>query len=303
MISSSDLLGLRVLAAVVKEGTVQAAADRLSITQSAVSNALAKLRISAGDPLLVRVGNRSQPTQKARQLAETTLPFLDDAKALLHANERIDPAKLGGRFTIGMPDYLEQLLAPPLFSRLRTNAPKTKLAFRRTSAESANDLIDAGDIDLALTRIDHIPSWQHGDVIIQERFVVIYAKATLPPLRRLSLDEFVQANHAMVSFTTRGEGQIDRVLRQLGRSRQVVVTASSFSALADIVQDAPLIASVPHPVGYRLCQKNDLHVAEIGFPVPAIDVTLLHSRIRSSDPALQWVMQQIRDTVDDIDAF
>lgn len=303
MISPSDLLGLRVLAAVVQEGSVQGAADRLAVTQSAVSNALAKLRVRAGDPLLVRVGNRHQPTFRARRLAEKTAPFLDEAETLLHARDAFDPAALSRRFVIGMPDYLEQLIAPSLFRRLIAAAPKMTLAFRRASAESVHRLIDSGEIDLAVSRMEQPPPWQRGTVVVRERFVVIHAKGARPSAEAISLDAFAGAKHAMVSFTTRGEGQIDDALRKLGRSREVVVAVSSFAILADIVKGSELIASVPHPVAYRLGRTHDLACAEFGFSVPPIDVTMLHAEIHSSDPALQWLMQKVEETIDATKAF
>lgn len=298
MITNSELLSLRVLVAVVEEASVSRAALRLHVTQPAVSNALARLRVRLNDPLFVKVGRHNVATERARHLVQAVAAQLQGIESALGVAAEFDPARTRQRFTLGLPDYLETLLAPELLARTLRVAPHASLSFRRASAESLSAALDGNQIDLALSRTDALPRWQNARKLFDERFVVLHSRRTLAPTTRLSLAQFLSRPHAMVSFTGQGPGQMDAALAAKGKERTVVALASSFSALGAMVARAPVIASVPHPIGQHLARVHRLCASEIGFAVAPIPISLVRIAARTSDTALNWFSQLVVDSLD-----
>jgi LysR family transcriptional regulator, mexEF-oprN operon transcriptional activator len=296
-IPSADLLNLRVLAVVVQEGSVSRAAQSLHVTQPAVSNALAKLRQRLNDPLFIKVGRRIVPTERARLLAHEAKTHLHALQGAMGSASVFTPTKATQRFMIGVPDYLETLLAPLLLARILQAAPHASIAFKRHSAEDLSAALDLNQIDLALSRTDDIPPWQNAQHVLTERFVVLHSSRTMPATTRLSMAQFLHQSHAMVTFTGEGKGQMDALLATKGKERRVVVLVSSFSSLAEIVKQAPVIASVPHPIGYRMAKMHRLCVSEFGFKVQPIAIKLVRTRARAGDGALNWFTQIVKESL------
>ena len=301
--SAAELVALRALVSVVREGSVAAAAERLSVSQPAISNALAKLRDRCRDPLVVRVGNAVRFTPRAKVLAEHFGPVLEALPGLLSGGGRFLPSEHAGHVALGMPDYLEQLLAGPFLARLRGKAPLLTISFRRASAETAPDMIEDGGVDVALTRSGRVPDWLSSEVWLRERFVALYAPGTLPRRKVLSAQDLLRRDHVRVSFTGRGPSQLDEALALLGHERRVVATASTFAAVGALVRDSALVACVPHPIAAALCDQFGLLSAELGFPVAPIDVSLLRARLRENDPVLDLVESVLRDAVAETPGF
>jgi LysR family transcriptional regulator, mexEF-oprN operon transcriptional activator len=302
IIPNADLLGLRVLATVIQEGGVSQAARSLHVTQPAVSNALAKLRLRLNDPLFVKVGRQIEPTTRAKLLVAETMPHLRALQAAMGEASVFVAAKTRQRFVIGLPDYLETLIAPLLVSRSLEAAPQASIAFRRNSAEDLSAALDRNEIDLALSRTDDVPRWQYAEHVFSERFVVVHSPHTMAASARLTVAQFLRHPHAMVTFTGEGEGQMDTLLSARGKKRRVVALVSSFSALAEIVSQAPLIASVPHPIAYRMAKTHGLSISEFEFKVQPIAIKLVRTRARESDKSLNWLARLVVDSLTQLDA-
>jgi LysR family transcriptional regulator, mexEF-oprN operon transcriptional activator len=293
LIDTALLQQLRVLSAVVSEKSVAAAAKRLNVSQPAVSNALARLRDRTGDPLIVKVGNTSVPTTRALQIAQVSLPALSAMLGVVDTATSFKPERVIGIVRVGMPDYLEHILAPDLYCTIQSSAPKLRLVMRNCNAESVSSQLDSGDIDLGLTMVRGVPTWQVATPMFKERFVCLVPRQLAPRSNRLSLTAFLDYSHAIVSFQGDIKGQIDMALEQVGKQRQVVATATSFCSLGALLGRAELVACVPHPIAQYLAKVFDLVVFPLPVNAPAIQVSLCEARARTGEGMLSWLRQQL----------
>jgi LysR family transcriptional regulator, mexEF-oprN operon transcriptional activator len=297
LIDTAQLQQLRVLAAVVSEGSVALAAKRLHVTQPAISNALAKLRQSTGDPLIIKTGHKIVPTSRAVQIVQVVTPALSAIQSVVTTNTHFSPDKAQGQIRLGMPDYLESILAPAICQRLRAVAPKLQLIMRPCNAQTVSAQLDSGDIDFGLTLAPPLPHWQLATVLFEERFVCLMPAQLAKPKRKFTLAEFVALPQAMVSFQGDVAGQIDLALQALGQQRKVVATATTFSSLGELLSRSELIACVPSPIAPRLAKAFRLKISPVPFAIAPIPISLCESRARIGDGMLAWMKQQLADCI------
>jgi DNA-binding transcriptional LysR family regulator len=293
LIDTALLQQLRMLSAVVSEKSVAAAAKNLHVTQPAVSNALARLRKKTGDPLVVKVGNQAVPTLRALQIAQVVLPAMAAMLEVVETAVRFKPAEASGEIRIGMPDYLELLLGPALACVIQDLAPGLRMIMRPCNAETVSGQLDSNDIDLGLTMVKQLPAWQQGIPLFEERFVCLIPDSIAPRSRKLSLDAFLQYSHAMVSFQGHATGQIDAALNAIKQKRNLVATATTFSALGELLYRAKLVACVPHPIAPRLASLFKLSVFPLPIKVKPIQIQLCISQARKSEGMLSWVQEEL----------
>ena len=157
-----DLNLLRVLDALLRERNVSRAAERLSLSQPAVSNALNRLRELLDDPLLVRAGRAMQPTPRALALEAPIRHALQQIEHSLIAGEAFDPARSQQRFRIAVTDYVELVCMPALMRRLAEHAPGIQLAIQHLTPTLPVEALDNGEVDLVLGRFLDVPSYAAG---------------------------------------------------------------------------------------------------------------------------------------------
>ena len=147
-ISRIDLNLLVVLEAIYTEGGLTRAAERLHVTQPAVSYALGRLRELLGDPLFVRQGHGMAPTPFMRTMIEPLRQALRGIEAVLNDMQHFDPATAERRFTLGCRDTLESLVLPRLLNRITRAAPRVELATVHFSRRDAKADLVSGRLDL-----------------------------------------------------------------------------------------------------------------------------------------------------------
>jgi LysR family transcriptional regulator, mexEF-oprN operon transcriptional activator len=297
IIDTALLQQLRVLAAVVSERSVAGAANRLHVTQPAVSNALARLRTKVRDPLIVKVGNQATPTARAIQIAQVAMPALAAMHQVIERTASFVPESAKDTIRLGMPDYLEHIIAPVFLRRLRESAPNLTLILRPCNAESVSEQLDSGDLDLGLTMARPLPSWQRASPLFEETFICLIPNALAPKGNALTLAKFLSFSHAMVSFRGVGQGQVDVALARIGKQRRMAATATSFGALGELLASAKLVACVPHPIAPRLSKMYGLRTFALPFAIPSIQMSLCEANARSGEAKLNWVRQQIIECV------
>ena len=307
MIRNSDLLALKVLAAVIKAGSISQAATALHVTQPAVSNALAKLRLSLKDELFIKQGRRQIPTERAKAIAIKAERYFSDLYNEMHQGSVFNAEKSQRTFSIGLPDYLELLIAPKLIAQIRLKAPEVRIFFRRNSADDLLGAFERGEIDLAISKVDELVPWLHATHLLTEHFLAVGARETFDHHsinhQTISLKQFIKVPQAMVSFTGEGLGQVDAFLQTQKLVRRNLVRVSSFNALAQVLLENPLIAVVPHPIAAHMMRAFNIENRKLGFKIKTIEVHLIRSKTQDSDAALLWLSQLIIESVQVIEAF
>jgi DNA-binding transcriptional LysR family regulator len=289
-----DLNLLVALDALLKEQSVTRAADRLALTQPTVSAMLARLRKLFGDPLFVRTQRGILPTPRALALAPTLTQWLSEAHDLV-AGEQFEPATARITASLSANDYIQSALIVSFIERLRRAAPHARLAVRNPPTSEVTSMLAEGALDLCVTTTPEITTPDlPSRVLYEERYVAV-VRSSHPLKKRVTLDQFCQYPHVMVSPTEGGfVGPTDEALARVGRKRRVVVSAPGFLILPELLKVDDLIAVVPERVLRGRLAGLRTFVPPVA--VPGFSVILLwHQRVHN-DAAHRWMRELLATT-------
>ena len=289
-----DLNLLVTLEALLAEQNVTKAANRLHLSQPAVSAQLSRLRDLFDDPLLIPAQRGMTPTAKALELLDPLRHALDQVRAALAEHRHFDPGNAKLTLAIACTDYLQAVVARPLAVALRKEAPGVRIALRHLDPPQLEAQMVRGDVDLALMTPEHGPGSLRARRLFDERYVLIGRKRH-PGLRRgLTAEEFARLDHVIVSlrggdFTT----PVDDGLAALGYQRNVVLSAASFLIVPEIVSHSNFVALVPE----RLVRdrRDELKIVECPFPVPGFTVSMLWHERNHGHSGQRWVRETVME--------
>ncbi len=286
-----DLNLLRVLDALLSEGSVAGAAERLHLSAPAVSRSLGRLRRSLDDPLFVRAGRSLVPTPRAVELRADVRAALDAAVEALLPSPDVDPANLQRRFVISARDVLVARVGIALLPLIEAQAPGVDIAFMPDTNEL--DLLRNGDTDLDLGDSPGVTSDLESEALFEDRFVIVVRRGHTLAERPITLERYAAAHHLSVSQRARGRGPVDDALATRGLARDRITTVPSAVAAVHMVAVTDLVALVPTSVVQAF---DNLDVVAIDLPLAAPPVTISqtwHKR-HTADPAHQWLRRLIR---------
>lgn len=293
-----DLNLLRVLDALLENGSVAGAAKALHLSPPAVSRSLARLRSVVGDPLFVRAGRSLVPTDVAIGLREPARRALEAAVAVLSPAPASDPARIERRFALCAEDAVVAALAVPLITRIRAMAPGVEVDFIRGDPDTIGKF-RSGTIDL---RIDaHVE--QHHDieseVIFTDRFVAAVRRGHPLLEGPMTAKRFAEAHHITVSPKGKRTGPIDHALADVGLSREHITTVPTFVVAAHLVAATDLVGSLPHSIVSLMARSLPIEAVTLPVAVPDFDLNLIWHRRDQHDVAHQWIRLQILESFDD----
>jgi DNA-binding transcriptional LysR family regulator len=288
-----DLNLLVVFETLMAERHVGRAAQRLSVSQSAVSHALSRLRELFGDPLFARHPKGIEPTKRSLALGPRVADVLNRARAVLVSSPPFNPNR-PHRFTIGHTDGSISILVA-LMNRLRSTAPNIELHVRRVDADGVVGAIDRQELDLALavmppsrppTRIARVPAYAI-------RYVCI-ARRGHPALRkpRLSPEEFASLPHLAISPRGERTNRVDDLLSEAGLRRNTVMSIPHFLAAPLIVARTDLVAIIDEAIALLFVADAGLMKFELPAKLPPITIDVLVAAVRIEESALKWLRQQ-----------
>lgn len=290
-----DLNLLVTLDALLTEHNATRAAERLHLSQPAVSVQLAKLREIFGDPLLLPGARGMRPTARADELR---LPLREALKVLEQAvapSSPFDPAQANHTWRVAASDYIESTVLLPALPQLRSSAPGTRLALLGLNPLTFARQAEQADIDLAFHIDAEAPSNLRSRKMFTEHFVLAGRKGHPRLKSRLTLARFCELEHAIVSPDGGGfHGMADTALAESGMTRRVVLSVPHFLILESVLAKTELVAMVPS----RLVRDNQaLQLVEPPIEVPGFEIVMLwHERVHR-DPAHQWLRDQIAQSV------
>lgn len=278
---------LRLLLAVLETGSITRAAERLGLSQSAVSHGVQRLRGLLGDPLFVPSGRGIVPTARAQALAQPARELLAALERFARA-EAFDPTRWHATLTIAANDLQRDVLLPALLARLRAQAPGIALR-----------IIPSGVPDPALLREERAqmlitPRPPAGSDLLQQRlfedrYVVFYDAAVRAA--PASLADYQAAEHVTVVYDPPRTLEIDDWLLRQGVARRLRVTVPSFAGLAAFVRGSDLLATAPSRLGQGLMQG--LAWTPPPLPCPPLPMYAVWHRRYHDDPAHRWLRQQL----------
>ena len=283
-----DLNLLVILDALLDERHVSRAAERLAMTQPAVSHALNRLRDLLGDPLLVRTGNQMQLTRRAFELAGPLRKILGDVRRLVLGDD-FDPASAELELRLGMSDYGAWVVLPALLPILRREAPGIHLDVRQASRLGMAEQVASGELDGALGVFPLLPEELRVQRLFEERFVCLCAVDTLAGRQRMDLDDYLAAPHLRVALQQSPAEEIDSHLEKLGRRRQVAATVPHFSVAPGLLAGTDLVLTIAERMLPDDLETHGLASFEAPLQLARFDFVQIWSETSEDDPARRWL--------------
>lgn len=291
--STPDLNLLVTLDVLLAEGSVARAAQRLRLSPSAMSRALARLRETTGDPLLVRAGRGLVPTPRALELRERVGRIVEDAQAVLRPAEALDLEQLVRTFTLRTSEGFAESFGPDLIARLGRQAPGVRLRFVQKPDKDSAPLRD-GTVDLETGVVGGTTGPEvRAQALFRDRFIGVVRLGHPLCEREMTPSLYAAGQHIYVSRRGLDKGPIDEALNALGLERQIATIVSGFSTALQLARNSDLIASVPERHTGAL--RAGMHSFPLPVPTPEITVSLLWHPRMDADPAHRWLRGCVRD--------
>lgn len=290
--TTPDLNLLATLDVLLAEGNVARAAQRLRLSPSAMSRALARLREATGDPLLVRAGRGLVPTPRALELRERVGQLVQEAQAVLRPAEKLNLRQLVRTFTLRTSDGFVENFGPGLIARVSEEAPGVRLRFVQKLDKDSTPLRD-GTVDLETGVVGDTTSPEvRTRALFNDRFIGVVRAGHALSHGQLTPLRYASGRHILVSRRGLDKGPIDEALKALGLEREIATTVGGFSAALALARSSDLIATVPEQHTRNL--RSGMH----GFPLPVVtpEITvamLWHPRM-DADSAHQWLRACVR---------
>jgi DNA-binding transcriptional LysR family regulator len=291
--SKPDLNLLVTLDVLLAEGNVSRAAKRLRLSPSAMSRALARLRETTSDPLLVRAGRGLVPTPRALEIRERVSQLVEDAETVLRPAKKPNLEKLVRTFTLRTSDGFVENFGPDLIARVGDEAPGVRLRFVQKLDKDSAALRD-GTVDLETGVVGHTMGPEvRVQALFRDRFIGVVRIGHPLTQGEITPASYAAGRHIYFSRQGHDKGPIDNALKLLGLERKIVTIVGGFSPALALARASDLIASVPERHTGNL--RAGMYSFPLPIPVPEFSVSLIwHPRL-NADPAHLWLRGCIRD--------
>jgi DNA-binding transcriptional LysR family regulator len=289
--STPDFNLLVTLDAVLSEGSVARAAQRLRLSPSAMSRALARLRETTGDPLLVRAGRGLVPTPRALELRERVSQLVQDTQAVLRPAEKLNLKQLVRTFTLRTREGFVENFGPDLIARAGAEAPGVRLCFMQKPDKESTSLRD-GTVDLETGVVGKTTGPEvRARALFRDSFIGVVRMGHPLSQGEITASRYARGRHICVSRRGLDQGPIDDAL--MPPEREIVTIVGSFSAALALARASDLIATVPERHTGNL--RAGMHSFPLPVATPQVTVSLLwHPRL-DADPAHRWLRGLVLD--------
>ncbi len=298
-----DLNLLRVFDAVMTEQNLTRAANRLAMTQPAVSNAVKRLRDALSDDLLIRTAHGVKPTARAESLWPAV------RRALAELEEAVAPrsfelANAQATFRMAMADATAAILLPRLVRLIESEAPGIAVRMVPLTTREPRPMLLRGDIDLAIGFFPGVVAQLQGATETPVHHVQLYRGQYVCVMRQnhplakkeLTLDSYCAANHLLVSFSGRPRGLVDDALLSLNRERRILLTVNQFFTAGKVVTASDLLMVLPRHLIEATGMTDALVVKELPFPMPDVHIDMLWHERDARSPGHRWLREQLSQT-------
>lgn len=294
-ITSKDLNLLYLFHVLYQERNATLAAQRMALSQPALSHKLNKLRHQFGDPLFVRAPRGLAPTPRAHELAPEVERLVVGLEVFYERCEGQDFLARPARLHLYSTDYAEQTLLPRLLPILRSQAPNLTLVTHNTRGQLPREELEKGTCDLAVAGFyTGLPETFHQQRLLSEHFVVLASRSHPGLDQGLDLDTFLASDHLLTTLTGDLDGLVDRALRSQGMQRRVVAGLSSFVAPTRLLRGTNLLLTCLRSLAIEATERDDdLRMYPLPLTLPAVEVMQIWHERTHADPLRRWFRQQL----------
>lgn len=281
--------------------SISRAAEQMNMSQSAMSNALTRLRQYFDDPLLVQVGRRLELTPRAEAMQDPVRDILVRVDAAISSEAGFDPRQSSREFSILMSDFTMQVLMPHVLRLAWEASPSIR--FRMLPQQTFPYLeIDRGEADLLIApKVFSSPDHPSVPLFEDEYCCLVWKDGRLGG-KPLTERDYVEAGHVRMVPSTGAISFEEKFLEQRGIVRRIEVVSYSFTALPHLVVGTDRIATVHGLVGRQAVAHLPVEMHKLPFPWTTLDEVLQWHGHRSRDPGLVWLRDIFRQAVEAMDA-
>ena len=302
-LSAFDLNLFVVLHAVLEEGSATRAARRLNVTQSAVSNALGRLRSGLGDPLVVRSGRGLVPTPRAAELAPVIAEAIAHLQTAVNTGRAFDPREDTRTFTIAAADNHQTSEAPRIAAAFAKELPRAALRMVSADFLAASDGLASGEIDLAIVPSIIAEQGPCGERVFEERACLVVRRDHPRVRGKITPKLFGELGHidVEVALGKKGVGHegAQRHWKSIGLVRRVAVTVPYFTTAAMMASRTDFVAGLPSRAAEVLCEAFPIRIARATFPLPSIGLSMMWHERTDADPGGRYFRRLVADAVRD----
>lgn len=297
--ASPDLNLLVTLDVLLAEGSVARAARRLRLSPSAMSRALARLRETMGDPLLVRAGRGLVPTPRALELRERVGQLVQDGQAVLRPAKKLNMKHVIRTFTLRTSEGFAETFGAGLIARVGSEAPGVRLYFMQKADRDSTPLREGtADLETGVVGKTSAPEVR-TQALFRDRFIGVVRKGHALTKVEISSSRYVAGAH--IGISRRGlnadggidKGPVDEALKSLRLERNIVTIVGGFATALALARVSELIATVPERHTANL--RTGMHSFSLPFPMPEITVSMLWHPRFDGDQAHRWLRGCVRD--------
>ena len=300
-----DLNLLRVLAALLQEENVTRAADRLGLSQPAVSAALNRLRGALDDPLFVRSGNAMMATPYARSIEGPLKDALGALERTFGTDQAFDPATCTRTFRVHFGGTFAEISGASMFHTFVTEAPRARLLIRQSGADIARTQLRSGELDLALMPRFDLPdgvttqlAFRASSVLVARRDHPVLGAAEVTAGGIVDLALLPRLPFVLFTNGDTLTGEADRILSKQGLQRTIHIGTANFNEVCAIAAESDLVGIVPTPTAMHVASRMGLAIYRLPFEMPVIPLHLAWHRRQDEDDAHRWLRRIVLDRLE-----
>lgn len=276
-----------------ESGNVTQAAERLAISQSAMSHALARLRRMFDDPLFIRTGARMAPSARALELAPQVAAWLESSLGLLKP-AAFDAARASARVRLALPELFESLLLPPLLGHLARHAPGIEIHANARPLQQILEGLDQGDIDLAIVPVRlELRAWHCCQPLIETDFSMIYNPELVPLPVPATLQDVAAFPQLSSSYLNAYPTLIDLYFQGHGLTRRKQATSIGLAAIPAIVAAVPIVSILPSLAVNLIGLPPGVSVQPFARGELTMPVQMIWHQRHDNDEAQRYVRQYL----------
>lgn len=296
-----DLNLLVALDALLDRQSIALAAERLHLSASATSNALARLRDYFDDELLIRVGRRMELTPRADTLKDVVRDILVRIEAGVDTAPQFDPLISRRRFRIYASDYVQCVLAPHLLALASQSGSRVGFDFLAIEGHPERNL-ERGDVDLLIIPKGFESAVHPSEELYEEDLVCIYWRRGPHADQPLSMDRYVEADHVVMTPEGGQVKSFDSLLMdRYGVKRRIAATTYSFAAMPALLSGTSYLATVHRRLAGAFASCWELDVCACPVPVGSMHQLSQWHKQRAHDSGLAWLRRLLRSAVERMD--
>jgi DNA-binding transcriptional LysR family regulator len=290
--SKIDLNLFLVLKSVYQEGTITAAANKLHLTQPAVSHALSRLRDKFGDALFIRHGRKMVPSQLCQNIMPQVIESLRVLESTLLDNQVLDISAHKREIKFGFRDILESIFFPTLVTDLLIHTPNITINSRQVSRVEMEKALAQQELDIVIDVLTPTSNDINNTLICNESFSLI-CRNDHPILRDLTLDNYVAASHAVVALKDSRVDLVDMALAKHDATRKIALQCEHYFAATRVISSCDMLLTMPNAYANLLKDNMPIQVVPLPFEVPVLPVHMYWHKQAEHDPINGWMRNKL----------